>query len=210
MTPFVDSWRRAWSAIGAHGDGHRVMNDLLDRYSEPHRRYHTLQHLAECIATLETHTHLVLHPGELELALWFHDAIYDPHASDNEARSATLAEVAVMEGTGSKVAATRTRDLILATRHSNQPTDDDQRVLMDIDLWILGAPSDRFDEYERQVREEYGWVPQETYCTKRSAILQGFFDRPSIYGTTCFQAELESRARANLQRSIKRLVAHCP
>ena len=81
---FAQSWARAWRGCGARTDGAEVHAGLVSRYAEPHRAYHTLQHLAECLTLFAEVRHLVPHPHEVELALWFHDAVYDVHASDNE------------------------------------------------------------------------------------------------------------------------------
>jgi predicted metal-dependent HD superfamily phosphohydrolase len=170
---------------------------LVARYSEPQRRYHTLQHLEECFAAYDEIADLAGHPADVELALWFHDAIYDTRRSDNEERSADWAQSA----TGSS----RVHALIMVTRHAAAPQTVDEKVLVDADLWILGAPEKRFDEYEQQVREEYGWVPGPIYRRKRREILQDFLDRTTIYGTTRFIQRHEPQARANLARSLARL-----
>jgi predicted metal-dependent HD superfamily phosphohydrolase len=78
-------------------------------------------------------------------------------------------------------------------------------VLVDVDLSILGATQSRFDEYERQVREEYGWVPEPIYRRKRREILESFLGRPAIYNTARFIGRYEQQARANLARSLARL-----
>jgi predicted metal-dependent HD superfamily phosphohydrolase len=169
---------------------------LVARYREPHRRYHTLEHLEECFTAFDEIAGLAEHPADVELALWFHDAIYDTRRKDNEARSAEWAQSA----TGNS----RVRALIMATRHEAVPNTADEKVLVDVDLWILGAPEKRFDEYELQVREEYGWVPGPIYRRKRREILRGFVARPAIYGTEPFLRRYEAQARANLARSLAR------
>lgn len=168
---------------------------LVARYSEPHRRYHTLTHLEECFAAFDEIAGLAEHPAEVELALWFHDAIYDTRRSDNEQRSADWARSAC----GEQVAR-----LVMVTRHDAVPVANDEKVLVDADLWILGAPEKRFDQYEVQVREEYGWVPGPIYRRRRREILQGFLARPAIYSTDTFLRRYEARARANLARSLAR------
>jgi predicted metal-dependent HD superfamily phosphohydrolase len=92
----------------------------------------------------------------------------------------------------------------MATRHEAVPQTRDEKVLVDVDLWILGAPPERFDEYEKQVREEYGWVPGLIYRRKRRAILESFVARQTIYSTERFIQRYEVQARANLARSLAR------
>jgi predicted metal-dependent HD superfamily phosphohydrolase len=86
------SWERCWSALGASSNGTALMQRLVSAYEEPHRKYHTVQHLSECLSLCEQHLDLAVEPSEVEIALWFHDAIYDIKASDNEARSADWAQ----------------------------------------------------------------------------------------------------------------------
>jgi len=173
-----------------------LYQELVARYREPHRRYHTLQHLEECFARFEELRAAAEHPREVELAIWFHDAIYDPRRADNEERSAAWAR---------SVAGDSVATLVLATRHDALPASADATVLVDVDLWILGAPQSRFDEYEAQVREEYGWVPTLVYRRKRRALLESFVARRTIYHTERFLERYEAQARANLARSLARL-----
>lgn len=196
------SWLRAWKGVGAVGDGESVYRDLLDRYSEPHRKYHTLQHLTECLAAFDAVTPLSPHPAEVELALWFHDAIYDVKRSDNEQRSAQLARSALLSAAANADSAELVYRLIMVTEHAAVPASADERLLTDIDLGILAAPRERFDEYERQIREEYRHVPKWLFRRKRQAILKSFLDRPRIFSTAHFHASLERAARDNLSRLL--------
>ncbi|MFA6985112.1 MAG: DUF2007 domain-containing protein [Arenimonas sp.] len=201
----VRSWTRAWAGLGARGDGIGWRDRLLAAWSEPQRQYHTLRHLSDCLALFESTMHLAARPAEIEAALWFHDAVYELKAKDNEARSADWAEKALLEaGVASDVRA-RVHELILATCHAAQPTSADARLLVDIDLSILGADPERFDEYEVQVRQEYAWVPRPIFRRKRRELLMGFLARPTIYGTPWFQERFDAAARVNLQRSVARL-----
>ena len=201
-----DAWSRTWRRVGAKPPP-GLLDELLARYAEPHRSYHTMQHLRECFATLEPASHLAARLGEVELALWFHDAIYDTRATDNEARSARWAEEALAAGGAGADTAARVRDLVLATRHTTAPEGEDTKLLVDVDLAILGAPEPRFAEYEAQVRQEYAWVPEDAFRQRRTRILQSFLDRPSIYSTPWFAERLEDRARTNLARSLRKLAA---
>ena len=99
----------------------------------------------------------------------------------------------------------RVRDLILATRHDVSPPAGDTALLVDVDLAILGSPAERFDEYERQVRQEYSWVPGFLFKRKRREILEEFLRRPALYNTEHFRSRYDAAARANLTRSIQQL-----
>ena len=199
---FQSSWHRAWQGLCAGGNGHSVRDALLARYAEPHRAYHTLQHLGECLEFFEQLQALPDHPAEVEMALWFHDAIYELRSSSNEADSAAWAYDALAACGVSKASAAMVRDLVLVTQHTGQPTSVDEHVLVDIDLAILGAPEERFAEYELQIREEYSFVPDELFKSKRRKILISFLDRPMIYSTPNMYKQLELRARANLMRAV--------
>ena len=144
-------------------------------------------------------------PGEIELALWIHDVIYDPHGSDSEERSATWG-CGLLDRQGVD-AAVRDRfgALVLVTKHDASPVDGDQKILLDIDLSILGASRDRFDEYEVQVRREYEWVADEAFAEARARILRAFLKRDRLYHTDYFRDALETRARDNLDRSLRQL-----
>jgi len=202
MTDLRSSWQRAWHGTGATGDGEAVYRALLERYAEPHRKYHTRQHLDECLSAFESVISQPPHPAEVEVALWFHDAIYDVRRDDNEERSADWARSALLSGRARPDAAERVGTLVLATRHAAEPTGLDEQVLVDIDLAILGAPEPRFSEYERQIREEYNFVPAWLFRRKRRAILRSFLKRPHIFSTHHFNAALEQRARVNLARVV--------
>jgi predicted metal-dependent HD superfamily phosphohydrolase len=95
--------------------------------------------------------------------------------------------------------------LVLATRHESVALDPDSQVIEDVDLSILGAEPARFDQYEEQVRQEYGWVAGPIYQHKRKAILESFLARAAIYNTSRFIERYERQARANLARALARL-----
>lgn len=202
-----DRWRLAWSDLGLPVPASNVLDDLLGRYSENSRADHTTQHLEECFEQFALASHLSNHPGEIQVALWFHDAIYDTRSPQNEERSAMWATEILASAGATTDVQFRVRELVLATRHNAEPASADARLTVDIDLAILGAPPSRFDEYEAQVRREYSWVPDPAFRQARARILRAFLAHPSVYATTFFQERLEARARSNLVRSLTRLGA---
>lgn len=198
----ITHWRSMWEQLGGMVPPQAVYEQFLRAYAEPHRAYHTRQHLTECLNLLDQARHLCTHGEEIAAALWFHDAIYQPRRNDNEARSGEwLTQVATEVGVAPQRIA-RLSALVMATRHQAIPHDHDAQVLVDIDLAILGAPLQRFEEYEGQVRQEYRWVPWFLYRRKRAAILAGFLNRSRIYSTEPFFKQFEDTARDNLQRSL--------
>jgi predicted metal-dependent HD superfamily phosphohydrolase len=196
-------WNASWPGLAQAPAG--LYEALAAAYAEPHRHYHTAQHLDECFAHFDAIGSLAAHPPEVALALWFHDAIYDPKRQDNEEKSADWARRALLAAGGAPEAAARVHALVMATRHAAVPRGRDEEVLVDIDLSILGAAPERFDEYERQVRAEYAWVPEFLFRRKRRQILEELLARASIFSTVPMREHLEARARANLGRSLERL-----
>ncbi len=197
-------WIGLWRRQGCRGKGGEQYLELSNRYREPHRFYHTLAHIGACLAEFDS-TPGLKGNDELEFALWFHDAIYDTHAKDNEERSASLSGAVLADGgLGARFIA-KVENLILATKHAEVPNDADARLMVDIDLSILGQEEDVFDEYEDQIRKEYDWVPGEVFVNGRSGILTSFLDRPHIYATEYFRAKYEVQARRNIERSLATL-----
>jgi len=180
-----------------------MIERLRARYTEPHRRYHTWVHVEACLAARERIAPSVA--PEVDLALYFHDAIYDPRAHDNEERSAALM---VEECKGLDEALVRRAvPLVLATKHAATPDTEEARIVVDADLSILGADAATFDAYEREVREEYAFVDDAAFRTGRAHVLRSFLDRDAIYGTAAGRALWEAAARANLERSLSRLIS---
>ena len=198
-------WTALWQRLGAQGDANAVYDNLIARYSEPHRAYHTLEHIGHCLDEFEQVRNLATNPDAVELALWYHDAIYDTKAKDSEERSAALVVEAVRNVSLSDNFGQLVANLIIATKHTAAPTDPDVQLLVDIDLSILGQTGDKFDEYERQVRKEYEWVAEDAFVAGRSSILKSFLDRTTIYSTRFFFNKYEVQARRNIAKSLARL-----
>jgi predicted metal-dependent HD superfamily phosphohydrolase len=205
VPPDQQRWTRLWTNLGARGTGLPLFAQLTAAYAEPGRSYHTLTHLQDCLQEFDNSRRLADHPHEVEAALWFHDAVYVPGASDNEEKSAELARRALTEARVRPDSAERVANLVQATRHATLPTSRDEQLICDIDLSILGRERRRFAEFEEQIRREYAWVPAPQYRHERSAVLTGFLARPSIYWTEEFRERYEVRARENLQRLLSEL-----
>ena len=204
MDSLLPSWQRAWAGIGAAGEGDALFAQLKGAYAEPQRHYHTLQHLGECLAAFDNVHAQAEHAHEVELALWFHDAIYDIRGHDNEQRSAEWARDALRSAGAPADAAGRVHDLVMATRHTAVPSGRDEQLLVDIDLAILGAERARVDEDEQPLRGAFAAGPGCLLRRRRRQILEGFLDRPAIYSTPYFHEALEARARDNLRRVTAR------
>jgi predicted metal-dependent HD superfamily phosphohydrolase len=206
-------WAGLWRAASGSDDGsiwsgfnEGLWFDTLEaRYAEPHRHYHSARHISECLAAFDMSRHLANGPVAVELALWFHDAIYDTHAADNEEQSAFLAERCLQDAGAEPHLQVSVTNLVLATKSHDASKHEDAPLLVDIDLGILGADEKRFLEYESQIRKEYDWVPEALFSEKRAEILERFLNRDRIYLTPLFFETHEERARANLRASLARL-----
>lgn len=187
------------------GDNVEAYDDLVQAYAEPHRAYHTTRHIQSCLNLLDEFAFLAERAHEVELALWFHDAVYQPLLNSNELRSAELAaRFLQVNGAESEIVA-RVNRLILATRHTEQAQTRDEALLLDIDLSILGAEADEYAEYEAGIRKEYALVPLFVYHRKRAAVLHGFMARPQIYLCEQLRSKFEQKARSNLTLAIATL-----
>lgn len=202
--PDLNRWRQLWQSVGANGDAAPWYARLAAAYAEPQRHYHNQQHIAECLAEFDGARQLAQNPAAVEFALWFHDAVYDPKAADNEERSAAMAR-SCLEGASLPALASTVDALVVATKLHRTETGPDVGLMMDVDLSILGQGEERFAEYEAQIREEYCWVPVVVFKPKRAEILQRFLDRPRIYTTELFASRYEQTARGNLENSIRNL-----
>ncbi|MDP3761023.1 MAG: N-methyl-D-aspartate receptor NMDAR2C subunit [Ramlibacter sp.] len=201
----LDGWRRSWREIGQPAADEELFRRLVSCWGEAHRRYHTLQHLYECLDLFEQVRGTARRPGEIELALWFHDAFYDPTRDDNEERSAHWARDSVLQARLPAETADRLHALVMATRHEAVPEDEDAQLLVDVDLAILGSEPARFDESDDQIRFEYAHVPEDDFRAGRRRVLGEFLARPRLYSTEYFHSRYERPARENLARALARL-----
>ena len=178
---------------------------LVACYSEKHRRYHTLQHIEECLEELDEIEGDEERLALIEIALWFHDAVYQPLANDNEERSFAMAKEFMLECEATESVIEFVRDMILATKKHRAKDDMDAAIMIGLDLNIFAREPKRYTEYEKQIREEYAAVPLAEYCSKRAAILEEFLARPVIYESETIREVYEEPARFNLETAIARL-----
>lgn len=198
-------WQKLWEMVQIAGNAESIFQDLIQRYQESHRAYHALNHILASLKEFDAVSNFAQNPKAVELAIWYHDAIYDTKAKDNEEKSADLAANTLRQINLPENLIQEIRQLILATKHAAVPEDPDAQLLTDIDLAIFGQAPEKFDEYERQIREEYTWVPEEVFRVKRAEILRAFLDRPAIYFTSHFRKKYEDQAKQNLARSLAKL-----
>lgn len=179
---------------------------LIKAYAEKHRAYHTFDHIAACLRHFDAVKDQIDHPLEVELALWFHDAIYKPFSSSNEKDSAIWAqEFFELNAYEDDEVVDRIFDLIMVTEHSGATKTRDEELMIDIDLSILGTAPEIYDQFEKNVRFEYKRVPGFMFRKKRKEILAEFLERDRIYHDPYFYDKLEEQARINLASAIKTL-----
>jgi predicted metal-dependent HD superfamily phosphohydrolase len=181
---------------------------LVAAYSAPERHYHNLEHLTEMFRVAGRLAPNTDDPAAVQLAIWFHDAVYDSRAKDNESRSGELAvdllgPIGVPASTIERIVR-----LIRATAHldsSDPPADRDTATLLDADQAILGAAEERYARYANDIRKEYDWVPAEDYRKGRAAVLSKFLARPRIFSHLLMFEEGETQARANMTAELAKL-----
>lgn len=209
------SWLRArWQALMNQVASDRAAADatwdaLVKHYSEPHRAYHNLSHVMALLRHADSERAHIKRPEVVELAIWFHDVIYDTRAHDNELRSATWARHAMQAMQIDPDVIKAVEQCILATQKHEVPSLHvaDLPFFLDLDLSILGAPEESYHRYSQVIRAEYDWVPEVEYRTGRSKILMNFAERPSLFFTPEMSDRFEAKARRNIEWELRELKA---
>ena len=206
----LDSLQRSWVQLlqPLNVDiemAYKSFDELAQAYCQPHRSYHTLEHIGEMLKITGKLGRGLPHPIELNLAVWYHDVVYDPHSKTNEEDSATVAEEQLALIGLEPHQRDIVKQLILVTKHDAVHSSKlaESEVLLDSDLAILGASEQRYARYATDIRKEYAWVPEAEYRAGRKAVLEGFLKRPAIYRTAWLLAEGEERARANMTAELE-------
>jgi len=208
-------WKKIMSELeidmsyGAHSrcepSGGVHFMELCRAYSGKDRFYHNPQHLLDCLKEFEEVRASASSPLTVSLGLWFHDAVYDTRANDNELKSSKYMKRVLSDLGVSCEILDSTKKIILVTDHKTPVENKDEALAVDSDLSIFGKPEGVFEDYDKNIRLEYSWVPEEAYRTRRKQVLRSFLDRPWIYYTRPFREKYEEKARDNLERAIKDL-----
>jgi predicted metal-dependent HD superfamily phosphohydrolase len=186
---------------GSAAQAHKAFADLTSRYQSADRFYHNLDHVRIVLKAVSLLVPSV--PVAVTLAAWFHDAVYDPRAPDNEEKSAALAEETLAALRAPLEVREEVGRLIFLTK-SHLPALDDRngQILVDADLSILGAQEAEYDRYARAIRQEFAWVSEERYRIGRRRVLEKFLERSRIFSTEMAHSQWESAARSNLTREL--------
>jgi pantetheine-phosphate adenylyltransferase len=199
------SWNELCENVDVAEGREEAYNELLSLYGEPNRAYHNLVHISHALREMKEVINLIENPGQVEMAIWYHDAIYNSRATDNEEKSAELARQRLERSRLKPSFVDGVIDLILGTKHTTIPKTSDEKYMRDIDLSNLGKSEKEFNAVGSDIRDEYDWIPEEQFRQGRSAILQGFLERDSIYFTDFFKQKYENQARRNLENSKGKL-----
>lgn len=204
----IDRWYYLMSSFGLMGN-EDTFRLLVEAYASTDRYYHNTDHINVCLNNLDFLEEYTVYPREVELALWFHDAVYDPLSNDNERRSAQwagsfLGTSSPLTNPASQEVISRVVGLIKATCHNVPVQTQDESILVDIDLSILGSYPETYDAFETGIRQEYEKVPIVIYNEERAKVLDGFLQRSRIYLNGAFEC-LEEQARSNLTNAIAQL-----
>ncbi len=180
-------------------------NKLESNYNQKHRHYHNVRHIDAVLEYLDQTKNLANDYNALEIALWFHDVIYKVFSSTNELDSANWASEFLEYHGISKDFSSKVHSLIMATLHNAVPLDNDEKLIVDIDLSILGSSAKTYQLFELWIRKEYKLVPGFIYKKKRKEILSHFLDRERIYSHDYFYEKLETTARSNMINAVRNL-----
>lgn len=206
----IERWRDAARGAGATDPAgvDRAGQRLLAGWREPHRHYHTVDHLTAVLDVVDGHAAVARRPDLVRLAAWGHDAVYDPRAGGdaNERASAALvgtllADAGLPAGTVAEV-----RRLVLLTAgHTVADDDPDGALLCDADLAVLAGPPPVYDRYAAAVRREYAHVPDPAFRAGRAAVLRSLLTLPALYRLPTLRSRWEAAARTNLSRELTTL-----
>ncbi|MEU6392791.1 hypothetical protein [Streptomyces sp. NPDC046939] len=201
-----DHWARALRAASGGTtdlDPYPYADNLLSRWAEPQRKYHTTEHLTAVLDRIDVLADHADDPALVRLAAWFHDAVYRPDRSENEERSAALAERALAEAGLPEAAVAEVARLVrLTVGHDPADGDTNGETLCDADLAILASPPEAYAAYTKAVRAEYAFVPDEAFREGRAAVLRHLLGLPRLFRTPYGAAHWESTARDNLTTEL--------
>lgn len=182
-----------------------MFDELLKCYSSSRRYYHDMTHIISLLKLWESNKNRLADEEIIYLSIWFHDAVYDSWKSDNEERSADMAEQFLKSINYPEHRIVKVVEYILATKTHESNGDSDLNFFLDFDLSILGSEETIYDIYTQQIRDEYSFYPGFMYNRGRRKVLKAFLEKDFIYKTEEFRAGLEKQAKENIQRELDTL-----
>ena len=193
----------AWAALAGDSPTSRTeWAAVVAAWSEPHRRYHDLAHLAAVLGLVGALAGAADDPDAVRLAAWYHDIAYDPERTDNEAVSAGRARAGLRGLVPDERVDEVERLVLLTAGHDPAPDDANGAVLCDADLAVLAGPPDAYATYASAVRQEYGHLSDEEFTAGRIAVLEHLLALPALYRTPEAARQWADRAAANLTAEL--------
>ncbi|MGH7753799.1 MAG: HD domain-containing protein [Gemmatimonadales bacterium] len=211
MSDLLLAWRDALPVSAPESAASRVGDDLLTRWGEAHRHYHTVAHLSAVLRIIDDYSDRAADAGAVKLAAWFHDAIYDPQRVDNEEASALLAEATLPDlGVDAARLAEVARLIRLTASHDPLPGDRNGGLLTDADLAILAAEPQVYRAYTLAIRREYAHIPDDAFEAGRAAVLHNLLALPRMFHTPVLRDRWEEAARHNISWELSALSHPAP
>ena len=199
-TRFVSLWQRCSSGV-ARRDAAALFDVIHALYASDGRHYHTPAHIEHCLSRFDMCSDLMQRPDEVELALWYHDAVYDPVAGNNEQQSAELF-VRHADASMDPARVQRVYDLIMYTIHREPPPGNDEKLMVDIDLSGFGLPWDDFARDSRAVRAEFTHMSDAEFYGGQIRFLGSLLGRERFFASDFFHERYEQQARENVERTL--------
>lgn len=197
-------FQSTWDRISSSSNGDVIGRELFARYAESNRFYHTIDHIDYCLGMFDKVRKHCVNPDAVELAIWFHDVVYDFPANENERLSAEYF-MDVSRGRLPEALRRIVFDQVIATDHRSLPVDQDQKIMIDIDLSSFGRQWEQFLHDGVNVRKEMDFLADDEFYSRQIAFMKSLLAREHFYATDWFQRNFEASARQNLTRYLASL-----
>lgn len=183
-------------------ESHKILDEILTSYTEPHRSYHNLSHIYSLLMMAEEYYDFIGNPILFELSIWFHDLVYDPSRNDNEEKSAERALELLSPYIGDAFLENLKQMILSTIKHSPILKDLDNELFLDLDMSVLAADSEVYKAYTKAIRKEYSIFPDEMYHVGRKTVLENFSNKESIFLTQFFRSNFEQKAMENIKSEL--------
>lgn len=190
-----------WNEFTGHPEYWSIIKNA---YTAKNRYYHTLEHIEFCIRELDKVKHMVNNSNAMEMAIWFHDIVYDFNAKDNEYKSMVVAINFIKDNMPELTFEFKAKvaELIMATVHNGKAFTNDEQIICDIDLAALGETPEIFERNQMYIKQEYAKLSDKEFIKGSTMLLIGFLAREFIYYTDYFRTNYETKARYNIRNRI--------
>jgi predicted metal-dependent HD superfamily phosphohydrolase len=186
-------------------DSRKILEEVIEKYTEPHRSYHNLSHIYSLLMMAEEYYDFIENPILFELSIWFHDLIYDPSRNDNEEKSAERAVELLSPFLADSFLENLNQMILSTIKHAPILKDHDNELFLDLDMSVLATESKIYEAYTSAIRKEFSIFPDEIYQSGRKSVLKKFVEGESIFLTQFFQENFEEQAIENIQNEIASL-----